>query len=51
MSGYADNTIVHHGILDCAAPFIQKPFTKTKLAVAVRGLLDKDESPTGSGMA
>ncbi len=51
MSGYADNTIVHHGILDCAAPFIQKPFTKTKLAVAVRGLLDNDESPTGSGMA
>jgi len=27
MSGYADNAIGHHGVLDPDTPFLQKPFT------------------------
>ncbi len=40
MSGYTDNAIVHHGILDSDAPFIQKPFSRNKLGKAVRQILE-----------
>ncbi len=36
MSGYTDNVIVHHHILDPGLAFIQKPFTPFELARAVR---------------
>ncbi|BCL61946.1 hypothetical protein DGMP_26390 [Desulfomarina profundi] len=36
MSGYTDNVIAHHGILDENTPFIQKPFTIRDLSVKVR---------------
>ncbi len=35
MSGYTSNTIAQHGVLDEGMNFIQKPFTKKDLAVAV----------------
>jgi len=39
MSGYTDNVIVHYGVLDEGAQFIQKPFSPEQLAVKVREVL------------
>jgi two-component system, cell cycle sensor histidine kinase and response regulator CckA len=40
MSGYTDNAILHHGILEPGINFIQKPFTVDALARKVREVLD-----------
>ncbi|GAB4334853.1 MAG: hypothetical protein Kow0089_04270 [Desulfobulbaceae bacterium] len=40
MSGYTDNAIVHHGVLDKGIPFIQKPFSTHDLAAKVRRVLE-----------
>jgi len=41
MSGYTDNAILHHGILEPGTNFIQKPFAVESLARKVREVLDK----------
>jgi nitrogen-specific signal transduction histidine kinase/ActR/RegA family two-component response regulator len=44
MSGYTDADVVERGLLDAAAPFIQKPFTPDELALRIRELLDRGAS-------
>ena len=43
MSGYTDDAIVHQGVLDESANFIQKPFSPDSLAQKVRAVLDHSE--------
>jgi two-component system, cell cycle sensor histidine kinase and response regulator CckA len=45
MSGYTDDAIVHHGILDSGLMFVQKPFTADVLLRKIREVLDAPESP------
>ena len=44
MSGYTDNVIAHHGILEQGIKFIQKPFSVKSLIAKIRQVLD---SPLG----
>jgi DNA-binding NtrC family response regulator len=40
ISGYTDNAIVNHGVLDEGLAFIQKPFQPEELIKKIRELLD-----------
>ena len=41
MSGYTDNAIVHHGVLDAGTHFLAKPFTSAGLTKKIREVLDE----------
>ena len=41
MSGYTDDAIVHHGVLEPSTAFLQKPFTPNTLIRRVREVLDQ----------
>jgi CheY-like chemotaxis protein len=41
MSGFTDDAILHHGVLDDGVFFLQKPFSPDSLAAKVREVLDQ----------
>jgi CheY-like chemotaxis protein len=49
MSGYTDEAIVRHGILEAGTAFIQKPFTPNSLSLKVREVLDGVKKRPGQG--
>jgi two-component system cell cycle sensor histidine kinase/response regulator CckA len=46
MSGYTDDSVVRHGVLESGVAFIQKPIMPTSLATKIREVLDY--RPSGS---
>ncbi len=41
MSGYTDDAVIRHGVLEAETNFIEKPFTYAALAKTVRDVLDR----------
>ena len=39
LSGYTDDAIAHHGVIELDAAFLQKPFTRAALATKIRDVL------------
>jgi DNA-binding response OmpR family regulator len=41
VSGYTDDAVVRHGVLETGAAFLQKPFTAAALAAKLRQVLEQ----------
>jgi two-component system cell cycle sensor histidine kinase/response regulator CckA len=50
MSGYTDDAIVRHGVLEAGVAFVQKPITPKVLARCVRSVLDTPGHVTGQSL-
>jgi PAS domain S-box-containing protein len=48
MSGYTEDAIVHHGVLNPGIAFLHKPFTSDTLALKLREVLDQPEPDRAS---
>jgi DNA-binding NarL/FixJ family response regulator len=46
MSGYTDDSIVRHGVLEAHLAYLQKPITPDSLATRVREVLDAKNGRT-----
>jgi PAS domain S-box-containing protein len=40
VSGYTDDEVIHHGVIEAEVAFLQKPYSVTALAQSVRAVLD-----------
>jgi DNA-binding NtrC family response regulator len=40
MSGYTDDALAHHGVLDASLSFLEKPFSPARLTRKVREVID-----------
>jgi hypothetical protein len=40
MSGYTDDAVIRHGVIESGRAFLQKPFSVATLASKVRDVLD-----------
>lgn len=49
VSGYAEDTVMRHGVVDTGVEFLAKPFTPTTLRQAVRRLLDQGRATRPGG--
>jgi CheY-like chemotaxis protein len=47
MSGYTNDVIAHHGVLDSGMSFIEKPFSQETLMRKLREVLDRPEKVPG----
>jgi CheY-like chemotaxis protein len=47
MSGYTNDVIAHHGVLDSGISFIEKPFSQETLMRKLREVLDRPEKVPG----
>jgi CheY-like chemotaxis protein len=44
ISGYTDDALAHHGVLDDGLSFLEKPFSPARLAQKVRSMLDANSA-------
>lgn len=51
MSGYTEDTMLHHRVAELGVAVLEKPFTRDDLASAVRTILDEQTAPVLAGAA